>query len=137
MPSYGATLPGALGAVDGAVDAVPPLGAGLAEPLQAAKTIATVPMRATGDHLVVRDMHSSSNGSLAGTRRMRVPGRSVRSARVRPMGRRSRVPDRLARVCGELPCTDAFARGTRAERARFTMPLVAGRAGGVAVMLRA
>jgi hypothetical protein len=47
------------------------LGAGLADPLQALTTIASVPITASGDHLVARDMHSSSNGSLARTRRMR------------------------------------------------------------------
>src|SRR5690349_22672466 len=65
MPVNGALLVGWLAAVVGATDAgAAELGDGLAAPLQAAKTIATVPITARGDHLVVRDMHSSSNGSL-------------------------------------------------------------------------
>src|SRR4051812_11188352 len=106
MPVYGSTLAAVLGGaawLAGAVEACD-VGAGDAEPPHALNKIAITPNAASGDHLVVRDMHSSSNGSLAGMRRMRIPRRSVRSARVRPSGRRSRVPGSLARVHGRLSC---------------------------------
>jgi hypothetical protein len=47
------------------------LGDGDAALLHAEKTIAIAPITASGDHLVVRDMHSSSNGSWP-PRRIRV-----------------------------------------------------------------
>jgi len=65
-----AWLAGVLGPVDGA-EALDD-GDGEAAVLHAEKMITTLPITASGDHLVVRDMHSSSNGSLAGTRRIRV-----------------------------------------------------------------
>src|SRR4051812_28972763 len=58
-------------------------------------------------------MHSSSNGSLAGTRRICVLVGASDSARVRPTGRRSRVSGSLARVHGGLPRLSRSQNGTR------------------------
>jgi len=56
MPVYGAVLTAALSDAAGALAAVLALGVGLAAVPQALKTIPTTPMKASGDHLLVRDI---------------------------------------------------------------------------------
>jgi hypothetical protein len=53
---YGAVLTAALSVAVGVLGAVLALGCGVAAVPQALKTIPTTPMKASGDHLLVRDM---------------------------------------------------------------------------------
>jgi hypothetical protein len=89
-PVYGASLAGwlaggVLGAEPWDADA---LGEGDAALLHAEKTIATAPITASGDHLEVRDMHSSSNGSWpSGRSRLSVGASDPRAVGPRAAGR--------------------------------------------------
>jgi hypothetical protein len=84
---YGASLAGWLAGATLGAELAPDdaLGDGDAALLHAEKTIATAPITASGDHLVVRDMHSSSNGSWP-SRRIRA---SVGASDPRAVGPRA------------------------------------------------
>jgi hypothetical protein len=83
--SNGSVLAGWLAGGVLAVEPCDALGEGEAALLQAVKTIASAPITASGDHLVVRDMHSSSNGSWP-SRRIRA---SVGASDPRAVGPRA------------------------------------------------